>query len=155
MAHTPTIGVDFRSKVIEVPLRNRSDKKRIKLQLWDTAGQERFRTLTDTYFKGASGIVIVYAVDDRRSFEDVSNWMVQLEQNGASRLPKLIVGNKCDLREERKVGAEEGRILADECKCTFMEVSAKENINIEQMFSQLALAIASDIKEELTGAKGS
>jgi small GTP-binding protein len=78
MSHTPTIGVDFRSKVIEVPLANRSDKRRIKLQLWDTAGQERFRTLTDTYFKGASGIVIVYAVDDRRSFEDVGNWMVQL-----------------------------------------------------------------------------
>lgn len=76
MTHTPTIGVDFRSKVIEVPLKG--DKRRIKLQLWDTAGQERFRTLTDTYFKGASGIVIVYAVDDRRSFEDVSNWMVQL-----------------------------------------------------------------------------
>lgn len=54
-----------------------------------------------------------------------------------------MVGNKCDLREERKVGAEEGRMLADDYKCTFMEVSAKENINIEQMFSQLAMAIAS------------
>lgn len=56
--------------------------------------------------------------------------MVQLEQNGASRLPKLLVGNKCDLQEERKVGAEEGRLLADEYRCTFMEVSAKENINV-------------------------
>jgi GTPase SAR1 family protein len=78
MSHTPTIGVDFRSKIIEVALANKNDKRRIKLQLWDTAGQERFRTLTDTYFKGASGIVIVYAVDDRRSFEDVGNWMMQL-----------------------------------------------------------------------------
>lgn len=88
----------------------------------------------------------MYAVDDRRSFEDVGNWMVQLDQNGASRLPKLLVGNKCDLREERKVGAEEGRLLADEYKCTFMEVSAKENINVEQTFMQLAMAIAADIK---------
>lgn len=104
MAHTPTIGVDFRSKVIEVPLKNK-DRKKIKLQLWDTAGQERFRTLTDTYFKGASGIIIVYAVDDRRSFDDITNWMIQLEQNGANKLPKLIIGNKCDLRDERKVSA--------------------------------------------------
>jgi small GTP-binding protein len=77
LAHTPTIGVDFRSKVIDVPLKNK-DRKKIKLQLWDTAGQERFRTLTDTYFKGASGIIIVYAVDDRRSFDDVTSWVIQL-----------------------------------------------------------------------------
>lgn len=88
----------------------------------------------------------MYGVDDRRSFEDIANWMIQLEQNGASKLPKLIVANKCDLRDERRVSAEEGRMLADDYKCTFMEVSAKENINIEQMFSQLCLCIAGNIK---------
>lgn len=68
IVHTPTIGVDFRSKIITVPLQKSNQKKKIKLQLWDTAGQERFRTLTETYFKGASGIVIVYAINDRKSF---------------------------------------------------------------------------------------
>ena len=100
-------------------------KKRIKLQLWDTAGQERFRTLTDTYFKGASGIVIAYAINDRKSFDDIVNWAVQLEENGVDKIPKIIVGNKCDLREERKVSSEEGRLMADENHCLFMEVSAK------------------------------
>ena len=86
-------------------MKNKNDKKKIKLQLWDT-GQERFRTLTDTYFRGASGIIIVYSINDRRSFEDISNWMIQLDQNGASKLPKVIVGNKCDLRDDRKVSIE-------------------------------------------------
>ena len=76
-SHTPTIGVDFKSKIIEVPMK--SSKRKLKLQLWDTAGQERFRNLTETYFKGASGIVIVYSVNDRKSFEDVKSWIYQLE----------------------------------------------------------------------------
>lgn len=78
IVHTPTIGVDFRSKIIALPQQKNSHKNKIKLQLWDTAGQERFRTLNETYFKGASGIIIVYAINDRKSFEDVSSWVNQL-----------------------------------------------------------------------------
>ena len=76
--HTPTIGLDFRSKIMLVPLRSQGTKKKLKLQLWDTAGQEKFRTLTDTYFKGASGIIICYSINDRRSYEDVTSWVSQL-----------------------------------------------------------------------------
>jgi GTPase SAR1 family protein len=71
MSHTPTIGVDFKSKTIEIKPAGKNEKKKLKMQLWDTAGQERFRTLTETYYNGASGIIIVYAIDDRKSFTDV------------------------------------------------------------------------------------
>lgn len=103
IVHTPTIGVDFRSKIVTLPQEKGQKKKKIKLQLWDTAGQERFRTLTETYFKGASGIVIVYAINDRKSFEDILNWVIQLQENGVDKVPKIVVGNKCDLKDERKV----------------------------------------------------
>ena len=63
LCHTPTIGVDFKSKVIEC------ENKLVKLQLWDTAGQERYRTLTDNYYNGVSGIMLVYSVVDRKSFD--------------------------------------------------------------------------------------
>lgn len=139
---------------MEVAMPKESVKKRLKLQLWDTAGQERFRTLTDTYFKGASGIIIVYAINDRKSFEDVKDWIYQLEENGADKLPKVIVGNKCDLREERKVSSEEGRMLADRYRGIFMEVSAKEDINIEQMFTQLSMNIIHDLKAEIDESEG-
>ena len=69
MTHIPTIGVDFRTKVISC------QEHKIKLQLWDTAGQERFRNLTEAYFKGSSGIAMVYSVTDRKSFENVQDWM--------------------------------------------------------------------------------
>lgn len=63
LSHTPTIGIDFKTKIIELGNVN------MKLQLWDTAGQERFRTLTDNYYCGAAGIVLVYSITDRKSFE--------------------------------------------------------------------------------------
>lgn len=103
MSHTPTIGVDFKSKIVDVKATGKNEKQRLKLQLWDTAGQERFRTLTETYYNGASGIIIVYGVDDRKSFTDVKEWVYQLGEHKADQLPKIIVGNKCDLKEERKV----------------------------------------------------
>ena len=69
-----TIGIDFKIKNVEV------DGKRIKLQIWDTAGQERFRTITTSYFRGAQGILLVYDVTDRRSFESIRNWISQIQQ---------------------------------------------------------------------------
>ena len=68
--------------------------------------------MTDTYFKGASGIIICYSINDRKSYEDITAWVQQLEENGVDNIPKIIVGNKCDLRNERKVNSEEGRMVA-------------------------------------------
>lgn len=73
-SHVATVGVDFKIKTICI------GEKRIKLQMWDTAGQERYRNLTNNYYKGAAGIVLAYAIDNRKSFEDIGKQ--SLERRG-------------------------------------------------------------------------
>lgn len=73
--YVATIGVDFKIKTITI------GDKRIRLQLWDTAGQERFRTITETYYKGAAGIILTYSIDDRKTFENISTDFI-MQQNG-------------------------------------------------------------------------
>ena len=101
-----TIGVDFKIKTISL------DNQNIKLQIWDTAGQERFRTLTASYYRGAHGIIVVYDVTDRDTFENVRQWMQEIDKFATDNVCKVIVGNKCDLDESRKVSTEEGEELA-------------------------------------------
>jgi small GTP-binding protein len=70
---------------------------RVKLQIWDTAGQERFKTITQTYYKGAMGIILTYAVDDRASFNDIENWIKQIKMHASNEVVKVLVGNKSDV----------------------------------------------------------
>ena len=100
LSHTPTIRVDFKSKVIEC------GDNLLKLQLWDTAGQERYRTLTDNYYNGVSGIMLVYSVVDRKSFEELSEWMYQINSRADEDVPKIIVANKCDITSRGSHGNE-------------------------------------------------
>lgn len=134
-----TIGIDFKIKNIDV------DGKRIKLQIWDTAGQERFRTITTSYFRGAQGILLVYDVTDRRSFESIRNWISQIQQHADVHVNKILVGNKCDMLHEKVVSTEEGQKLAKEFGIDFWECSAKNDINVEQSF----ISIARDVKDRL------
>ena len=87
----PTIGIDFKIKMMVV------NEKRIKLQLWDTAGQERFQTVTANYYKGAEGVLLVYDSTDPMSFNNVRNWLKQIEQNAEPDILKVLVANKSDL----------------------------------------------------------
>lgn len=130
-----TIGIDFKIKNVEI------DTKRIKLQIWDTAGQERFRTITTSYFRGAQGILLVYDVTDRRSFESIRNWISQIQQHADVHVNKILVGNKCDMLDEKVVSTEEGQKLAKEFGIEFWEASAKNDINVEQSFICLARAV--------------
>ena len=79
-----------------------------KLWKWDTAGQERFWTLTSSYYRGAHGIIIVYDVTNRDSFDNVRQWMTEIERFATENVNKLLIGNKCDLEEKREVSFEEG-----------------------------------------------
>ncbi len=82
-----TIGVDFKVKVIDL------DGKRYKLTIWDTAGQERFRTLTSSYYRGAQGVILVYDVANKSSFEHLQLWFTELETYASSKeVIKIIVG---------------------------------------------------------------
>lgn len=76
---------------------------KVKLQIWDTAGQERFRTITTAYYRGAMGILLVYDVSDESSFNNVRNWMRQIDQNAAENVNRVLIGNKCDVDASERV----------------------------------------------------
>ncbi|XP_064388540.1 ras-related protein Rab-8A-like [Halichondria panicea] len=134
-----TIGIDFKIRTVEI------EGKKIKLQIWDTAGQERFRTITTAYYRGAMGIMLVYDVTNERTFENIRNWIRNIEENASADVEKMILGNKCDLQESRVVSQERGRVLAEEHGVKFMETSAKSGLNVESAF----LALAKDIKNKM------
>ena len=132
-----TIGVDFTNKNLEL------DGERVKCQLWDTAGQERFRTLTTSYYRDAQGVVIVYDISDRKSFDNVERWKADVQKHANPEVAMLIVGNKADLGEHRAVTFAEGGALAAERSAAghealFFETSAKEHYNVEEAFMALA-----------------
>jgi len=131
-----TAGVDFKNKKVM------RDNEEITLQIWDTAGQERFKTITQAYYRGAMGIVLVYDVTDRKSFTNVKYWMSNLSQHANQNVRKLIVGNKIDM--EREVTTEEGKCMADEFKIPFIESSAKTGGNVEEIFVSVAREIISN-----------
>ncbi|GKV40880.1 hypothetical protein SLE2022_078070 [Rubroshorea leprosula] len=133
----PTIGVDFKIKLLTV------GGKRLKLTIWDTAGQERFRTLTNSYYRGAQGIILVYDVTRRETFTNLCDvWAKEVELYSTNKdCVKMLVGNKVDRESERVVSREEGMALAKELGCLFVECSAKTRENVEQCFEELALKI--------------
>jgi Ras-related protein Rab-8A len=134
-----TIGIDFKIKNVQL------DGKKIKLQIWDTAGQERFRTITTSYFRGAQGILLVYDVSDRKSFMSIRNWIAQIQMHADVNVNKILIGNKCDMNDQRAVTTEEGETLAKEYKISFFETSAKQDTNVENSF----ISIATDVKTRL------
>jgi len=134
-----TIGVDFKVKHLDV------NDKRIKLTVWDTAGQERFRTLTSSYYRGAQGVVMVYDVTKRDSFENLEQWLNEVKlysPNNGEGVVKLLVGNKIDL--ERKVPREEAEAWARSQGMLFLEASAKTKTGIKQCFMEVVHKIVED-----------
>merc|ERR1711934_762548 len=129
-----TIGIDFKIRTIEL------DGAKIKLQIWDTAGQERFRTITQAYYRGAMGILLVYDVADDKSFNNIRTWMRNIDQHANEQVVKILLGNKCDIAS-RMVTVEQGEELAKEFGIKFFETSAKNNTNVEEAFNAIAKAI--------------
>ena len=118
------------------------DGKKIKLQIWDTAGQERFRTITTAYYRGAMGIMLVYDITNEKSFENIKNWIRNIEEHASTHVEMMMLGNKLDIIDRRMVSKEKGEQLAIEYGIKFMETSAKASINVEEAF----FALARDIK---------
>eukprot|EP00411_Alexandrium_monilatum_P014757 CAMPEP_0175256148 /NCGR_PEP_ID=MMETSP0093-20121207/38062_1 /TAXON_ID=311494 /ORGANISM="Alexandrium monilatum, Strain CCMP3105" /LENGTH=258 /DNA_ID=CAMNT_0016550501 /DNA_START=72 /DNA_END=846 /DNA_ORIENTATION=- len=134
-SYISTIGVDFKIRTFE------QDGKTVKLQIWDTAGQERFRTITSSYYRGAHGIIIVYDVTDKASFNNVHSWISEINKYAADGVNKLLVGNKCDRASAKVVGYDEAKELADSLGIQFMETSAKAGKNVEEAFHMMAREI--------------
>ena len=152
----PTIGVDF---VIKIFLNNQKyflqkiknieiQGKSVKLQIWDTAGEERFKNIISSYYRGASGILLLYNITDRESFESLNSWLIDIEKNASKNVCKILVGTNCDLEDERKVTYQEGKEFATNNGMKFIEVSAKNNINVNEAFDILLEDIWNNISNK-------
>ncbi|KAJ8899823.1 hypothetical protein K2173_019524 [Erythroxylum novogranatense] len=133
----PTIGMDLKIKLLTV------GGKRLKLTIWDTAGMEIHRTITESYYRDAQGIVLVYDVTRRETFTSLSQfWAKEVEQYSTNKdCVKMLVGNKVDRESQRAVSREEGMSLAKELGSLFLESSAKTRENVDKCFEDLALKI--------------
>ena len=134
-SYISTVGIDFRIKTIEV------NGKVIKLQIWDTAGQERFQSITSSYYRGAMGFLLVYDITDSQSFDCIGKWLRKIEENANEEAVIIILGNKCDLENEREIGMRQAQEIADRYRIPFMETSTKSNINIERAFNEITRMI--------------
>lgn len=127
-----TIGVEFATKKV-----NTSDGKSVKAQIWDTAGQERYRAITNAYYRGAVGALLVYDTTNMNSFKHIADWLKQLKQYADSNIVILLVGNKTDLRDRREVKKEEAAAYAAEHQLAFIETSALDCTNVDLAFDRI------------------
>ena len=147
--HKITIGVDITTKEIQI------DNYIAQLTIWDTGGQEAFQELIPMYYKGALGALIIYDITDRKSFESVDYWINEVKRHCNPLIPVVIlVANKQDLDEERKIKDEEGEKKAKELskkmgkKVMFFRTSAKNGENINDLFETLTREILKEYEEE-------
>jgi len=130
-----TIGAAFLTQTICI------DDTTVKFEIWDTAGQERFRTITSSYYRGAHGIIIVYDVTDQESFNNVKQWLQEIDRYASENVNKLLVGNKSDLTTKKTVDYTTAKEYADQLHIPFLETSAKNATNVEQAFVTMAAEI--------------
>ena len=138
-----TVGVELGTKFLKI--------KNIgaKLQIWDTAGQERYRSITSSYYKGSHGCFIVYDITNEASFQSIDKWFEQAQKEASKDISIILVGNKCDLENERKVSKEKGEEKAKNLNCPFFETSALSKIKIDDIFNEML----NNIFERTGGAK--
>ncbi len=137
------IGIDFRS--ISIKIANQP----VKLIIWDPAGQSRFRDITRLYYKNTHLIIFVYSITDRKSFNNIHEWLEDIEKYAPSNVYKILVGNKIDLESKRKVSLEEGEVFSKIYKINmFYETSAKDNISIREIFINPVQLIIEQEKEQ-------
>jgi len=131
-----TIGVDFRERIVDI------DGERIKLQLWDTAGMERFRkSMVPHYYRNVHAVVFTYDVTNRKSFEELPSWIEECDVHLKNKLPRILIGNKCDRKDEKQVETWEAQRFADAHLMPLFETSAKEDSEketVEGIFMTLA-----------------
>lgn len=135
-----TIGVEFVYKTLKI------NKEVIKVEVWDTAGQERYRAITSSYYKGAKGAIIVYDLTNEDSFNNVESWMNEVIKKGQKDMQFLLLGNKKDLVNDRRVTEERGIEKARELNMHLFEASALEKTNVNEAFNYLMREIYLEIR---------
>ena len=126
-----TVGVEFGVKNFKI------ENNIVKVQIWETAGEERYRSITNAYYKGAKGSLLIYDITNKKSFENIEKWISDLKANTGDNISMILLGNKTDLEEKREVSIEEGKNKAEFYNITFMETSAFNGNNIQEAFNEL------------------
>jgi small GTP-binding protein len=130
-----TIGVEYLTAVIEI------DGQAVKLQLWDTAGQEKFRSIAKSYFRHAVGVILVYDITDRKSFDDLGLWLTDVHQLSDPNAAITLIGNKFDLAHQRAITSAEAQTFASSHGLTYLETSARSGDNVTEAFHRAARAV--------------
>jgi len=146
-SYRTTVGADFMSKVLPI------DDREITLQIWDTAGQERFQSIGTAFYRGSDCCILVYDITNPESFENLDNWKDAFLASAAPRHPEtypfVVLGNKVDMESERKITKEQGQEWAKRNhNMPFFEVSAKENINIQEAFTEVSVRVTKHDEED-------
>ncbi|KAI4521257.1 hypothetical protein K523DRAFT_238748 [Schizophyllum commune Tattone D] len=130
-----TVGMDFHLHAMTV------NGRKVRLSIWDTAGQERFRSLTKNFYRGAQGVVLVYDVCDRESFEALRQWYTDVETRAPSDTVKILVANKVDKSEGRQVSRDEGAAYATQMKSLYVQASAKTAEGVKEVFEKVRVVM--------------
>ncbi|CAF0912483.1 unnamed protein product [Adineta steineri] len=143
-----TIGVDFLIKTVEV------DGEKIKLQIWDTAGQERFRSITQSYYRSANALIIVFDINNLATFSSLPDWVREVKAYSNNDVLCTLVGNKCDINE-REVPTHVAEQFAEKNDMWYLETSAKNSDNVEKLFQTIAEELTMKAKESTIGPSDS
>ena len=127
-----TLGLDFVTRKFTA-----SDGNEYQVKIWDTAGQERFKTLTYSFYKKADGVIMAFDTTDPKSFDNIKNWVDSINQHAEKGVPKILVGNKIDLEDDRQITKEQGEDLGTKFNLNFFETSAKKNIGIAECMNNI------------------
>lgn len=130
-----TIGVEFLATSVDV------DGTSVKLQIWDTAGQERFRSIAKAYFRSAIGVILVFDLTDRKSYEDLTGWLNDIHTLCDPNAVVTLIGNKSDLKEQRAITSTEAESFAQLHQLTYLETSALGGSNINEAFQRTAATV--------------
>jgi len=147
--HSGTVGVEFGHRVIDV------NQRSVKFHIWDTAGQEKFKSLTRNYYRNAAGALVVYDITRRESFNNIVKWLEEVKEHCNTEVAVVLIGNKCDLEEERQVSYKEGETLANENNMLFLETSAKLAQNVEQAFIKTGETVLDKLEKGIIQPKES
>ena len=141
--HIATIGVEFKEKIVNVMNRD------IKLQIWDTSGQERFRSITHNFSRNADGIMLVFDLSNRTTYSHIKDWLNEI-QSIDKNIKIILIGNKIDLENERKVDKKVVEDFAQSKNLQYYETSAKTGVNVNEIYKKLAeLLLANKTDEEI------
>ena len=143
-----TLGLDYRQRKIKL-----EDGREINLRLFDTAGQERYKSISVNLIKKANGILLIYDITNKDSFNSIGKWMESIDEVSSANTKVILVGNKIDMEGERQVTKEEGERRAKEYSIPFYETSCKNGININEVFSRITKEILNK-KENIDNSKG-